>query len=48
LHKDTITDMMFNYFNQECFLMTSSLDQTVHLYRYKSDKAVEIAYIGTS
>ena len=46
LHKDGITDMAFCYVNKDCYLATSSLDQTLHLYKYSPSKELELAYIG--
>lgn len=45
-HKNTITDASFLYVSQKCYLATTSLDQTLHLYEYSSDKTPRIGYIG--
>lgn len=45
-HKDTVTDASFLYISQKCYLATTSLDQTLHLYEYGADKVPRIGYIG--
>ncbi len=46
LHQGVVTDLTYAYLNQECSLVSSSADQTLHVYECSKPTDLRLAYIG--